>query len=349
MLDDRLERGGDAGGPGDEVEVAAAPQSSAGKTADRPNLITGPVQVCWHKFARYFDVEIREVPVERDRLIMGPEQVLARVDENTIGVVATMGVTFTCQYEPVAAIAAALDEYERQTGLDVPVHVDAASGGFLVPFVHPELAWDFRLPRVRSINASGHKFGLAPLGVGWVVWRRSEDSAGRSHLPRQLPWRRHADVRAELFAARRPDRVPILPDVATGSRGLSATYTSLAMASPDTSPKGLRSSGSFELLFDGDSESGIPAVSWTLRDPERAPYSLFDLSDRLRSRGWQVAAYTMVPNLQDTVVMRILVRHGFSYDMANMWLEDVRQALEYFESHPITHKMPADAAPMYTH
>jgi len=157
-----------------------AARRAAGEPCDRPNLVTGPVQICWHKFARYFDVELREVPMQGDRLLLTPDEVLARVDERTIGVVPTLGVTFTCQYEPVAAIAAALDELEEATGLDVAIHVDAASGGFVAPFCQPELLWDFRLPRVRSINASGHKFGLAPLGVGWVIWRSAAD------LPEEL-------------------------------------------------------------------------------------------------------------------------------------------------------------------
>jgi glutamate decarboxylase len=145
------------------------------KPMDKPNLVTGPVQVCWHKFARYWDVELREIPLEGDKLLMTPEQVLARCDENTIGVVPTLGVTFTCQYEPVQAVSEALDAFEKKSGLTIPVHVDAASGGFLAPFCDPDLVWDFRLSRVKSINASGHKFGLAPLGVGWVVWRDESD------------------------------------------------------------------------------------------------------------------------------------------------------------------------------
>ena len=140
-----------------------------GKSTDKPNLICGPVQVCWHKFAKYWDVELREIPMEGDRLLMTPEEVLALADENTIGVVPTLGVTFTCQYEPVKAIADALDKLEAETGLDIPMHVDGASGAFIAPFCDPELEWDFRIPRVKSINASGHKYGLAPLGVGWVV------------------------------------------------------------------------------------------------------------------------------------------------------------------------------------
>jgi glutamate decarboxylase len=151
-----------------------------GKPVDKPNIVTGPVQVCWHKFARYFDVELREIPLERRRLGMTPDEVIKRVDQNTIAVMPTFGVTFTCQYEPVAEVAAALDALARGKHLDIPVHVDAASGGFTAPFMEPDLIWDFRIPRVRSINASGHKYGLAPLGVGWVVWR------DRSDLPEEL-------------------------------------------------------------------------------------------------------------------------------------------------------------------
>ena len=149
--------------------------SAAGKSTEQPNLVTGPVQVCWHKFCRYFDVELREVPMEGDRLLLTPEEVLKRCDENTIGVVATFGVTFTLQYEPVKEICDALDRLEKETGLNIPVHVDGASGAFLAPFCEPDLVWDFRLPRVKSINASGHKFGLAPLGVGWALWRERQD------------------------------------------------------------------------------------------------------------------------------------------------------------------------------
>jgi glutamate decarboxylase len=113
--------------------------------------------------------------MEGNRFIMVPAEVIARCDENTIGVVPTLGVTFTCRYQPVKAVSDALDRLQQETGLDIPIHVGAASGGFLAPFVEPELEWDFRLPRVKSINASGHEFGLAPLGVGLVVWRDTED------------------------------------------------------------------------------------------------------------------------------------------------------------------------------
>ena len=155
-------------------------RQAEGKASGTPNLVMGPVQVCWHKFCRYFDVEIREVPMEGERLLLTPEKVLEYCDENTIGVIATLGVTFTLQYEPVHAISLALDKLQAETGLNIPIHVDGASGAFLAPFADPDLLWDFRLPRVKSINASGHKFGLAPLGVGWALWREKED------LPKEL-------------------------------------------------------------------------------------------------------------------------------------------------------------------
>ena len=151
-----------------------------GKLIDKPNLVTGPVQICWRKFTRYWDIEHREIPMEDGRLLMTPEEVVKRCDAGTIGVVPTLGLTFTGQFEPVEAVSNTLDRFEQETGLDIPIHVDGASGGFLAPFCAPELVWDFRLPRVKSVNASGHKFGLAPLGVGWVVWR------GKGDLPEDL-------------------------------------------------------------------------------------------------------------------------------------------------------------------
>lgn len=148
-----------------------ARRRAEGKSTDKPNLVTGPVQICWHKLTRYWDIVHREIPMEDGRLLMSPEEVLSRCDENTIGVVPTLGVTFTGEYELVKAVSDALDDLQVRTGLDIPIHVDGASGGFLAPFCERGLEWDFRLPRVRSINASGHKFDLADrLRVrGWQV------------------------------------------------------------------------------------------------------------------------------------------------------------------------------------
>ncbi len=325
-----------------------ARQAKAGRPADRPNLVTGPVQVCWHKFARYFDVELREVPLAHDRLGLTPAEALSRVDENTIGVVPTLGVTFTCRYEPVAEIAAALDKLERETGLDVPIHVDAASGGFIAPFVHPELEWDFRIPRVKSINTSGHKYGLAPLGVGWILWREAHD------LPDDLVFRVNylgGDMPTFALNFSRPGGQIVCQYYLMLRLGKEG-YRLIHQACYDTArylAREIAALGPFELIFNGDSLHGIPAVSWTLRRGAQAGYSLFDLSDRLRARGWQVAAYTMVPDIEDVVVMRILVRHGLSRDMADLLVADLRRCLEYFETHPVAHAMTAAHGGTYNH
>jgi glutamate decarboxylase len=154
-------------------------REAEGKDTSKPNFVCGPVQVCWEKFGRYFDVETRQVPMNAGH-IMTPAEAIAQCDENTIAVVVTFGQTFTGKFEDVEAISSALDELQARTGLDIPIHVDAASGGFVAPFCAPNLVWDFRLPRVKSINVSGHKTGLAPIGSGWVIWREAGD------LPQEL-------------------------------------------------------------------------------------------------------------------------------------------------------------------
>lgn len=145
------------------------------KDVSKPNLVTGPIQVVWEKFARYWDIELREIPMEEGRYYMDPDSMLEYIDENTIGMVTTLGLTFTGEYEPIEKLAHALDKLEEKTGLDIDMHIDAASGGFLAPFCSLKIKWDFRLPRVKSISTSGHKFGLAPLGCGFVVWRDEKD------------------------------------------------------------------------------------------------------------------------------------------------------------------------------
>jgi len=306
---------------------------AAGLDASKPNLVTGPVQVCWHKFARYFDVELREVPIEHDRLGLDGRVILDYVDENTIGVVPTFGVTFTCHYEPVEEICRALDQLQKDRGLDIPVHVDGASGAFIAPFVQPDLKWDFRLPRVMSINASGHKYGLAPLGVGWVVWR------DRAELPEDLIFRvNYLGGNMPTFALNfsRPGG-QIVAQYYLLSRLGRAGYREIMnnlYRCADLIGRGIKGLGDFEIFFGGDSAKGLPAVSWTLK-PGVKNYSLYDLSDRLRMRGWQVSAYSMLPNIKETVVMRVVLRHGFSADLAGLFLEDVGRALDYFKSHPV--------------
>ncbi|UQZ88977.1 glutamate decarboxylase [Deltaproteobacteria bacterium Smac51] len=305
-----------------------------GKDFSRPNIVTGPVQVCWHKFARYFDVELREIPIQHDRLGMDGAVLAGYVDENTIGVVPTFGVTFTCHYEPVEEICQALDRIQKEKGFDIPVHVDAASGGFIAPFVEPDIKWDFRLPRVMSINASGHKYGLAPLGVGWVVWR------DKKSLPDDLIfWVNYLGGNMATFAlnfSRPGGQIVAQYYLLTrlGRQGYREIMANL-YKSAACIREGIRELGDFETFFGGDPQKGIPAVSWTLH-PDVRHYSLYDLSDRLRMRGWQVSAYSMLPNIQETVVMRVVLRHGFSDDMALLFLEDVKRCLEYFKKHPVS-------------
>ncbi len=312
------------------------------KPYDKPNIVTGPIQVCWEKFARYFDVELREVPLEHDRLGLDENIMLDYIDENTIGVVPTFGVTFTCHYEPVAAICAALDKLQEEKGWDIPVHVDAASGGFIAPFVEPDIVWDFRLPRVMSINTSGHKFGLAPLGVGWVIWRNLED------LPEDLIfWVNYLGGNMPTFAlnfSRPGGQIVAQYYLLThlGREGYKAIMSNLYDNAQHIG-KEMVKMGDFELFFDGDSKKGIPAISWTLSNP-KAAYSLYDLSDRLRMRGWQVAAYSMLPNIEEIVVMRLVLRHGFSRELADLFVEDVQRALDYFEKHPVSVVQTSDDA-----
>ncbi|HLS52064.1 MAG TPA: glutamate decarboxylase, partial [Burkholderiaceae bacterium] len=315
----------------------------------KPNLICGPVQICWHKFARYFDVELREVPLEGDRLMMTPEEVLKRVDENTIGVVPTLGVTFTCQYEPVKAIHEALDKLQEEKGLDIPMHVDGASGGFLAPFCAPDLEWDFRLPRVKSINTSGHKFGLAPLGVGWVVWREASD------LPEDLIFSVNylgGDMPTFALNFSRPGGQIISQYynfLRLGREGYRKIHEACYSTAEYLATE-IEKLGPFEMIFSGDSQEGIPALAWKLKDGTGiGGYTLYDLADRLRSRGWQVPAYSMPANREDLVIQRILVRHGVSRDLASLLIDDIKRSLDYFEKRPVSKPLTENEASGFNH
>jgi glutamate decarboxylase len=325
-----------------------ARRRAEGKPTDKPNLVCGPVQICWEKFARYWDVELRQIPMTKDRLIMSPEEAVQRCDENTIGVVPTLGVTFTGDYEPVAAVSTALDELQKTSGLDIPIHVDAASGGFLAPFCAPDLVWDFRLPRVKSINASGHKFGLAPLGAGWVVWREKGD------LPEDLIFNvNYLGGNMPTFALNfsRPGG-QIIAQYYNFLRLGREGYAKVHGACYDTAhwfAEELIKLGPFEIIYGGDPGSGIPCVSWKLRDGAHVPFGLYDLADRLRVRGWQVPAYSMPPDREDLVVQRILVRNGVTRDLVTALLQDFRRAIEYFETHPAVAPLSAEEGTSYHH
>ncbi|WP_329200447.1 MULTISPECIES: glutamate decarboxylase [unclassified Streptomyces] len=300
-------------------------RQAEGLPADRPNLVCGPVQVCWEKFARYFDVELRQVPLEPGATGLRPHQVAAYVDENTIGVVAILGVTYTCVYEPVAEIAAALDRIQAEHGWDVPIHVDAASGGFVAPFLHPDVVWDFTLPRVASVNASGHKYGLAPLGVGWIVWRTAD------LLPDELVFDVDylgGDMPTFALNFSRPGGEVIAQYYLFLRLGRGG-YRRVHQACADTAQylaREIDALGPFTLLYDG--QGALPAVSYELTDPEGAGFSLYDLSERLRARGWQVPSYPLPADRGDTVIQRVLIRHGVTRDQIALLVADIGRSVE---------------------
>ena len=305
----------------------------AGADSSRPNLVMGAnVQVCWEKFCRYWQVEPRLVPMKPGRLHLTGPEAAARCDENTIGVVAILGSTMDGSYEPVAGISAELDRLAAGGGPDVPVHVDAASGGFVAPFLHPDLEWDFRVPRVGSINTSGHKYGLVYPGVGWVVWREPEalpeDLVFRvNYLGGQMPTfalnfsRPGAHVAAQYYNF-----------IRLGFDGYQRVQQACQDVAMHLSAQ-IADMGPFELLTDG---SELPVFAFRLHE-ESAGYTVFDLSERLRGRGWLVPAYTFPEDMTDTAVLRIVVRNGFSRDLADLLLADIRHQSRALAGHPRSH------------
>ncbi|MCW2968426.1 MAG: glutamate decarboxylase, partial [Solirubrobacteraceae bacterium] len=290
----------------------------------RPNLVMGAnVQVCWEKFCRYWDVEARQVPVGGGTTHLVGDRAAAACDENTIGVVAILGSTFDGSYEPVADIAAALDGLQADRGIDVPIHVDAASGGFIAPFLEPGLEWDFRVARVQSINVSGHKYGLVFPGLGWVVWR------DRAALPEDLVFdvdylgghmptfglsfsRPAAQVIAQYYTLIRLGR--------EGFRRVQQDCRDVAMwlAAEIGAVDG------FALLSQGDE---LPVFAFRAAEAD-GDWSVYDVSERLRAHGWIVPAYPMPAGMEDVHVLRVVVRNGFSRDLAGLLVRDLRAVMK---------------------
>jgi glutamate decarboxylase len=315
-----------------------------GMPADKPNIVMGAnVQVCWEKFANYWEVEMRLVPMEGDRYHLSPEEAVKRCDENTIGVCAVLGSTFDGSYEPVAEMCAALDAFERESGIDVPVHVDGASGGMVAPFIDPDLVWDFRLPRVASINTSGHKYGLVYPGVGWIVWRDAEA------LPDELIFRvNYLGDTMPTFALNfsRPGAQVVAQYynfMRLGFEGYRRVQQYARDVATSLSAQ-LDDLGVFDLLTRGDE---LPVFAMALK-PEIKNYTVFDLSLALRERGWQVPAYTFPENRTDLAALRVVVRRGFTHDMADLLLADVKRQLARLEKQPApTHD--AESATGFAH
>ena len=294
-----------------------------GKPVDRPNMVTGiNVQVCWDKFCNYWEVEMRLVPMEGDRYNLCAEEAVKLCDENTIAVVAVLGSTYDGSYEPVKDICEALDDLELRTGINVPVHVDGASGAMVAPFLDKGLEWDFLLPRVASINCSGHKYGLVYPGVGWIIWRDAEA------LPEDLIfWVNYLGDEMPTFALNfsRPGAQVVaqyynfLRLGFEGFRRVQGYAREVAMYLSAHIEK----LGPFELLTRGDE---LPVFAFKIKDDIKN-YTVFDVSRALREHGWLVPAYTFPKNREDLAALRVVVKRGFSHDMAELLIADIKKAL----------------------
>jgi glutamate decarboxylase len=295
------------------------------------------VQVVWEKFCRYWDVEPRYVPMENGRYVITADDALARCDENTIGIIAILGTTYTGEFEPIEEIHDALVAFNEANGFDIALHIDAASGGFVAPFLHPDLKWDFRLPQVKSINVSGHKYGLVYPGIGFVVWRSEED------LPEDLVFHVNylgGDMPTFTLNFSRPGNQLVgqyynfLRLGFDGYRRVMESLRDLAVFASSA----IAEMGPFELVSDG---TAIPVFAFKVKDGTK--FTVFHISDRLRVKGWQVPAYTMPENATDVAVLRVVVREGFSLDLAAALVEDIAAAVAYFESNPPV-IVPTDSA-----
>ena len=293
----------------------------------RPNLILGTnVQVVWEKFCRYWDVEPRYLPMAPGRYAITPEQVVDALDENTIGVVAILGSTFTGEYEPIGAIHDAIAAHNASTGAEVPLHVDAASGGFVAPFLQPHLEWDFRLPWVKSINVSGHKYGLTYPGIGFVVWRDASD------LPEELVFHVNylgGDMPTFTLNFSRPGNQVVgqyFNFIRLGRAGYTSIMETLRDVAMDLSSK-IAALGPFELITDG-SQMPVFAVQCTAG----TDYTVFDVSDHLRRDGWQVPAYTMPEGAEGIAVLRFVIREGFTADLAGLLMLSLQKAVTALEA-----------------
>ncbi|MFD8222617.1 glutamate decarboxylase [Streptomyces massasporeus] len=296
----------------------------------RPNLVMGVnVQVCWEKFCNFWEVEARLVPMEGERFHLDPQAAAELCDENTIGVVGILGSTFDGSYEPIADLCAALDALRERTGLDVPVHVDGASGAMVAPFLDEDLVWDFRLPRVASINTSGHKYGLVYPGVGWALWRDAEA------LPEELVFRVNylgGDMPTFALNFSRPG-AQVVAQYYTFLRLGRQGYRAVQQAARDVATElagRVEALGDFHLLTRGDE---LPVFAFTTA-PDVKAYDVFDVSRRLREHGWLVPAYTFPANREDLSVLRVVCRNGFSTDLAELLAQDLERLLPDLRRQP---------------
>src|SRR3954469_18406176 len=301
-----------------------ARREAAGKDTSRPNLVFGgDVHVVWEKFCRYFDVEPRIIPLKPDKYTIGPEDVAPHVDENTIGVAAVLGTTFTRPADDIVGSNDLLEQVKEEHGVDVPIHVDAASGGFVWPFLYPDTEWDFRLPQVRSINVSGHKYGLVYPGIGWLVFREKSDLAEDLVFYENYLGKRDATFTLNFSTGASMVLAQYYMFIRLGHEGyryvmetMRANAQALAQKIVDT--------GRFVLVGEEKSEQ-LPLVAFRLA--EDRGYDEFDVASQLAAeRGWMVPAYTLPPNAQHVTVMRALVKQTLGHSLASTLASDIADA-----------------------
>ena len=298
-------------------------RKAEGKPYDKPNMVIGTnTQVVWHKFGRYFDVEEKAIAMKPGHYGLDPHKVMEAIDENTILVAPILGQTFTGELDPIKEINDLLLEHKKKTGQDIPIHVDAASGGFVIPFTRPELEWDFRLEQVKSINVSGHKFGLVYPGLGWAIWRDGQD------LPEDLVFNiNYLGGNMGTFTLNFSQSASHVVAqyynfLRLGKEGYSDIMNNAMKNARYLSDK-LKETGKFEMISKDDT---IPIVVFRLLDT--SIYDVFDLSHVLRTRGWIVPAYTMPPNAESVEVLRVVVRESFTRDLADILLNDMEEAMK---------------------
>lgn len=305
-------------------------------TKKKPNLvISAGYQVCWEKFGVYWDVELREVPIEQNEMTLNLETVMDYVDEYTIGIVGILGITYTGKYDDIKQLDHLVEQYNQTTDYKVFIHVDAASGGLFAPFVDPELIWDFRLNNVVSINTSGHKYGLVYPGVGWVIWR------GKKYLPKELIFE------VSYLGGSLPTMAINFSHSAAhiigqyynflryGFEGYQSIHQKTRAVATFLSEQ-LATIDCFDVINDG---SELPVICYSLSTDKDIQWTLYDLSDRLRMKGWQVPTYPLPKNLANTLVHRIVVREDFGTNLAHDFIKDLHNALnELNQAHLLFHK-----------
>ena len=305
-------------------------RKAAGKPYDKPNLVMSTAyQVVWEKFCQLWQIEMRTVPLTHDHPTLDIDEAIKMCDENTICIVPIAGVTWTGMNDDIESLNDALEEYNTKTGYDIPIHVDAASGGFILPFLNPSKRWDFRLKWVLSISTSGHKYGLVYPGLGWVIWR------DRRYLPNEMAFSVNylgANITQVGLNFSRP-AAQILAQyynfIHLGMEGYKEVHSN-SMAIAEYCHDEI---GKMICFRNYAKKLENPLFIWTM-DPiydETAKWTLFDLQDKLMQSGWMVPAYTMPKNIEDMVVMRIVIRQGMSRDMADMLINDIKNAVAEFE------------------